>query len=89
MAIAVRPIGHEDTLSLVGLSVAFAFAFWQNHALLNIVNQPLKQTTTSAARHAGAARRRRALRHQAPRTAQADRRGLRSADPFPGPARPI
>ena len=67
MAIAVRPIGHEDRLSLVdhlgelrarvlicaiGFSAAFAFALWQNHALLNIVNEPLEQTTTSASKHA-------------------------------------
>jgi sec-independent protein translocase protein TatC len=52
----LRPIGHEERLSVVDhldelrtrlisavlfLVVIFAVCFWQNHALLNIVNQPL------------------------------------------------
>src|SRR5437868_154850 len=67
MATAIRPIGHEDRLSLVEhldelrtrliicvlvLCGAFAVALWQNHALLRILNDPLKQTTRSAALHA-------------------------------------
>ena len=67
MATAIRPIGHEDRLSLVEhldelrtrliicvitVCVALAVAFWQNHALLSILNEPLKETTKSAAKHA-------------------------------------
>ena len=67
MATAIRPIGHEDRLSLVEhldelrtrliicvitVCAALAVAFWQNHALLSILNDPLKETTKSAAKHA-------------------------------------
>jgi sec-independent protein translocase protein TatC len=67
MSTTMRPIGHDDRLSLVehldelrtrliicvvALVVALGFAFWQNHALLNLLNAPLKETTTSAAKHA-------------------------------------
>ena len=60
MATAIRPIGHEDRLSLVdhldelrtrlivsavALAVAFGVCLWQNHALLHIINKPLKQQT--------------------------------------------
>ncbi|MGO9488398.1 MAG: twin-arginine translocase subunit TatC [Solirubrobacteraceae bacterium] len=56
----LRPIGHEDRLSLVDhldelrsrlivcgavLVVAFAFCFWQNHELLRIINKPLTTQT--------------------------------------------
>ena len=56
MAKRIRPIGHEDRLSLVehldelrtrivialaAFGVALAVCFWQNHALLKIVNHPL------------------------------------------------
>jgi sec-independent protein translocase protein TatC len=62
---ALRPIGHEDRLSLVehldelrsrlivcglGLALAFGLAVWQNHALLDVVNRPLEHTTASAAK---------------------------------------
>src|SRR2546429_8697449 len=67
MATAIRPIGHEDRLSLVEhldelrtrliicvlvLCATFAVALWQNHALLRILNDPLKETTKSAAQNA-------------------------------------
>jgi sec-independent protein translocase protein TatC len=60
MATAVGSIGHEDRLSVVDhleelrsrlivslavVAVAFGFCFWQNHALLNIVNKPLAHET--------------------------------------------
>jgi sec-independent protein translocase protein TatC len=60
MATAIRPIGHEDRLSLVDhldelrtrlmisaavLAVAFGFCLWQNHALLHILNKPLQTQT--------------------------------------------
>jgi len=56
MARRVRPVSHEDRLSLVehldelrirlivsivALGVAFAFCFWQNHLLLEIASRPL------------------------------------------------
>jgi sec-independent protein translocase protein TatC len=60
MASAIRTIGHEDQLSLVDhleelrtrlivsaavLAVAFGICLWQNHALLRIINEPLKAQT--------------------------------------------
>ena len=57
---SLRPIGHEDRLSLVDhldelrtrlficagvLIVAFGVCFWQNHALLRIINKPLLTQT--------------------------------------------
>src|SRR3954449_8476036 len=56
MARRVRPVGHEDRLSLVDhldelrtriilsiitFGVALALCFWQNHLILRIVNDPL------------------------------------------------
>ena len=56
MASRIRPIGHEDRLSLVehldelrtriilalaAFGVALGVCFWQNHALLKVVNHPL------------------------------------------------
>jgi len=60
MATAIRMIGHEDHLSLVdhldelrsrlivsvlAFVIAFGVCFWQNHALLQIVNAPLEHQT--------------------------------------------
>jgi sec-independent protein translocase protein TatC len=60
MATAIRTIGHEDRLSLVehldelrtrlivgaiALAVAFGLCFWQNHALLHLINRPLDVQT--------------------------------------------
>jgi sec-independent protein translocase protein TatC len=60
MAVAVGNIGHEDRLSVVDhleelrgrmivsvavIAIAFGFCFWQNHALLNIINAPLAHQT--------------------------------------------
>jgi sec-independent protein translocase protein TatC len=69
MATAIRTIGHEDRLSLVehldelrtrlivsgvAIAVAFGVCFWQNHALLHLVNRPLdKQTQAQVARGEG------------------------------------
>jgi sec-independent protein translocase protein TatC len=66
---SLRPIGHEDRLSLVDhldelrtrlficagvLAVAFAFCFWQNHELLRIMNKPLiAQTRKQVAKGEG------------------------------------
>jgi sec-independent protein translocase protein TatC len=56
---AIRPIGHEDRLSLIEhldelrtrliwcvavFMVAFAFCYWQNDAILEIVNGPIEST---------------------------------------------
>ena len=58
----LRPIGHEDRLSVVDhldelrsrlmvclavLIVAFGFCFWQNHRLLNLLNKPLPAVSTN------------------------------------------
>lgn len=69
MASALRPIGHEDRLSLVDhldelrtrlivsaavLAVAFGLCLWQNHELLHIINKPLQaQTKKQVARGQG------------------------------------
>ena len=60
MAVAVGSIGHEDRLSVVDhleelrtrlivslavVALAFGFCFWQNHALLNVINAPLAHET--------------------------------------------
>jgi sec-independent protein translocase protein TatC len=60
MRAVLRPIGHEDRLSLVDhldelrnrlivcaavLGVAFGLCLWQNHELLRIINKPLKTQT--------------------------------------------
>ena len=64
MAKALRPIGHEDRLSIVdhldelrsrmmvcGAVLLFAFfiCFWQNHALLHVLNRALPHSNTVAA----------------------------------------
>src|SRR5437588_3470503 len=64
----LRPIGHEDRLSIVdhldelrsrlfvcgaALVVAFGLCFWQNQVLLNLLNAPLPPATKTAANHIG------------------------------------
>jgi sec-independent protein translocase protein TatC len=61
VAKALRPIGHEERLSvvdhldelrtrlvlcLVALIVAFGICFWQNHALLDVLNRALPHVST-------------------------------------------
>jgi len=63
MATALKPIGHDDRLTIVDhldelrtrlfvclftLVVAFVICFWQNGALLDVLNKPLKDATRSA-----------------------------------------
>lgn len=63
MATTLRPIGHEDRLTVVDhldelrtrliicgvtLAVAFGICFWQNGALLDVLNKPLKESTPTA-----------------------------------------
>src|SRR5436305_7154551 len=58
----LRPIGHEDQLSIVEhldelrnrmfvcgavLAVAFGLCFWQNHALLKVLNRALPHTSST------------------------------------------
>jgi sec-independent protein translocase protein TatC len=65
----LRPIGHEDRLSIVdhldelrtrlmvcgaALVVAFGLCFWQNHVILNLLNKPYaEQASRTAANHLG------------------------------------
>jgi sec-independent protein translocase protein TatC len=64
----LRPIGHEDRLSVVdhldelrsrlivcaiALVVAFGFCFWQNHRLLDALNRPLPAPSKTGANHIG------------------------------------
>ncbi|MBV9312012.1 MAG: twin-arginine translocase subunit TatC [Solirubrobacterales bacterium] len=66
MAQVLRPIGHEDRLSVVdhldelrsrliicalALAVAFGLCFWQNHALLNALNRALPLTPKTSSNH--------------------------------------
>ncbi len=62
----LKPIGHEDRLSIVdhldelrsrlivcgiALGIAFAFCFWQNQALLNVLNRALPASPKTSANH--------------------------------------
>jgi sec-independent protein translocase protein TatC len=62
----LRPIGHEDRLSIIDhldelrsrlivcgifLVIAFAVCFWQNHALLNALNRSLPATPATSTNH--------------------------------------
>jgi sec-independent protein translocase protein TatC len=68
MATRLRPISHEDKLSVVDhldelrtrlivcgitLAITFAVCFWQNHRLLEILNKPLEKSTPTAQRTEG------------------------------------
>jgi sec-independent protein translocase protein TatC len=63
MSKAFRPIGHDDRLSVidhldelrsrlivcgVALGIAFGVCFWQNHALLDVLNRALPHSNTVA-----------------------------------------
>lgn len=63
MATRLRPIGHEDTLTVVDhldelrsrliicgitLLIAFGLCFWQNGKLLDLLNRPLENSTPTA-----------------------------------------
>src|SRR5947209_15292887 len=62
----LRPIGHDERLSIVGhldelrtrlivcgiaLAIAFAACFWQSHALLNVLNRALPVSPKTSANH--------------------------------------
>ncbi len=66
MAKVLRPIGHEDRLSVIdhldelrsrlivcgiALAIAFACCFWQNQALLKVLNRALPETQKNSANH--------------------------------------
>jgi sec-independent protein translocase protein TatC len=66
MAKVLRPIGHEDQLSIVEhldelrsrlivsvsvLVVAFGFCLWQNHALLKVLNRALPSSSSTEVQH--------------------------------------
>ena len=66
MALPLRPVSHEARLplldhvgelrarfviTLAAVAVAFGFAFWQNHTLLNVLNRPLVRASAGALRH--------------------------------------
>ena len=66
MARVLRPIGHDDRLSIVdhldelrsrlivcvaALLVAFAVCFWQNHALLSVLNRALPHVSSVSGQH--------------------------------------
>jgi sec-independent protein translocase protein TatC len=66
MAKVLRPIGHETRLSIVdhldelrsrlivcgiALAIAFGACFWQNHSLLNVLNQALPASPKTSANH--------------------------------------
>lgn len=66
MTKVLRPIGHEDRLSivdhldelrsrmficLIALAIAFAVCFWQNHALLNALNRALPAEPATSSNH--------------------------------------
>src|SRR4051812_8363502 len=68
MATRLRPISHEEKLSVVDhldelrtrlivcaitLGITFAVCFWQNHRLLEILNKPLEKSTPTAQRTEG------------------------------------
>jgi len=70
VARVLRPIGHEDRLSvvdhldelrsrlivcLVALLVAFGVCFWQNSALIHVLNRALPRVSTVAGQHGLAA----------------------------------
>jgi sec-independent protein translocase protein TatC len=68
MATKLKPIGHEERLTIVDhldelrsrlivcvavLGLAFVVCFWQNHALLKFVNKPLEDSTPTTQEHSG------------------------------------
>jgi sec-independent protein translocase protein TatC len=70
MTRVLRPIGHEERLSVVdhldelrsrlivclaALIVAFGIGFWQNHALIDVLNRALPHVSTNSGQHGLAA----------------------------------
>jgi sec-independent protein translocase protein TatC len=80
VAKVLRPIGHEDRLSIVdhldelrsrlivclaALIVAFGVCFWQNHRLLDVLNRALPHVSTVAGQHGLAAQQNQSARERA------------------------
>jgi sec-independent protein translocase protein TatC len=80
VAKVLRPIGHEDRLSIVdhldelrsrlivclaALIVAFGLCFWQNHALIKVLNRALPHVSTVAGQHGLAAEQNQSARERA------------------------
>lgn len=68
MATVLKPLAHDERLSIVDhldelrtrliicvitLGIAFGVCFWQNHALLNVLNKPLKDSSHQAQKGTG------------------------------------
>lgn len=79
MATTLRPVSHEDRLSLVehldelrsrliiciaAFGVAFAFCIWQDDAILKIINQPLVESASTSTSGSGGGRLEQAARSQ-------------------------
>jgi sec-independent protein translocase protein TatC len=92
---AVRPIEHEARLSvlehvgelrvrlmiaLAAFTVAFGFAFWQNHAVLSLLNRPLAHASIGASERAGGPLAPLALTEGTPRTTEQALATAASAD---------
>jgi len=71
MATALKPIGHDDRLTIVDhldelrsrlivcaitLAVAFGICFWQNGTLIDVLNKPLKDSTPTVQDSKGSGR---------------------------------
>jgi sec-independent protein translocase protein TatC len=94
MATAIRPIGHDDRLTLVdhldelrlrlivsalALAIAFGVCLWQNHALLGVINKPLQhQTRKQLARGEGTVGQARIAQLALLKTARDTREALRA-----------
>jgi sec-independent protein translocase protein TatC len=103
VAKVLRPIGHDDRLSIVdhldelrsrlivclaALLVAFGVCFWQNHALLSVLNRALPHVSTVSGQHGLAAVRNDSATERAGllQTARADR-ALAANSAFPAAVR--
>jgi sec-independent protein translocase protein TatC len=104
---ALAGVSHDDQLSLIdhlgelrvrvmvsvaALIVAFGFAFWQNHAALNVLNRPLERATAGALAHsrgplAQSARVQQSLRAALQRQRAAFELLARSSSPVDAPLR--
>jgi sec-independent protein translocase protein TatC len=55
--VRLSPVDHLGELRVrlmvsgIALTIAFGLAFWQNHALLNVLNRPLERATAGALKH--------------------------------------
>jgi hypothetical protein len=104
MALPLRPVSHEARLpllehvgelrarlviTLAAVAVAFGFAFWQNHALLNVLNRPLARASAGALRrsHGALAQTARVQQTLSRRSANASRSSSSRGRRLPSPPR--